>query len=113
MMHQMVGATSDGNGGDGIFAGVMGMLLADVHATNNFRDGVQAMGMGITVTGATAEDNRGFGVWVMGPDVDDRGGNRGSGNGGLVWLDDTRSRVMSATMAPMVQCRIGMMTACR
>src|SRR5215510_507372 len=91
MMHELVGATSTDNGGDGVFASVMHTLLTDVHTERNARDGLQAMGMAIAIGRSTAEDNRGYGIWVMGMNVDDRGGNHGVGNAGLVGLAGTPS----------------------
>jgi hypothetical protein len=112
MMHEVIEATSTGNGGDGVSASVMNTLLTSVHATGNARDGLQAMGMGIAIGASTADENRGYGIWVMGMNVDDRGGNRGAGNGGLVGLAGTPS--VRASEAPaLVQCRMGMMTECR
>jgi hypothetical protein len=112
MMHEMVGATSTGNGGDGVMASVMHALFTDVHAAGNAGDGLHVMGMAIAIGASTADDNRGSGVWVMGMGVDDRGGNRGAGNAGLIGLAGTPTLKAEQTPA-LVQCRMGMMTGCQ
>jgi hypothetical protein len=113
MMHELVDATSTGNGGEGVFASVMNTLFTDVHAARNARDGLQAMGMALAIERSTAEDNRGYGIWVMGMNVDDRGGNHGAGNAGLVGVAGMRSIRTSQGSPALVQCRMGMMTECR
>jgi len=112
MMHEFAGATAVGNGGPGFSAAVMHTLLTDVHASANARTGIYAMGMNIAIGASTSDDNRGFGIWVMGMDLDDRGGNHGTGNAGLVGYTGTPSLHMAQT-PELVQCRVGMMTACR
>jgi len=113
MMHEVVGVTSTGNGGDGFFAAVMHTLLVDVHTVRNLRDGTQAMGMGVAIGSSTAEDNQGYGIFVTGMDLDDRGGNGGTGNAGLVGVAGTPTARLAETLPSLVQCRVGMMTGCR
>ena len=112
-MHQVVGATAAGNGSDGLVGTVMHTLFAGVQADANGRSGLVASGSGLVVRDSTATGNRTFGIWVMGPGVEDGGGNRGAGNTGLMGASGHTSEMMSTMMAPLVQCRIGMMGECR
>ena len=112
-MHQVVGATAIGNGGHGMFAAVTHTLFAGVEADANGRSGLVASGGGLAVRDSTATGNRTFGIWVMGPGVEDGGGNRGADNTGLMGPSGHGSEMMSTMMAPLVQCRIGMMGECR
>ncbi|TMB04978.1 MAG: right-handed parallel beta-helix repeat-containing protein [Deltaproteobacteria bacterium] len=112
-MHQVVRATAAGNGGDGLVGTVMHTLFAGVQADANGRSGLVASGSGLVVRDSTATGNRTFGIWVMGPGVEDGGGNRGAGNTGLMGASGHTSEMMSTMMAPLVQCRIGMMGECR
>ena len=112
-MHQVVGATAAGNGGDGLVGTVVHTLFAGVHADANGRSGLVASGSGLVVRDSTATANRTFGIWVMGRGVEDGGGNRGADNAGLMGPSGHLSEMMSTMMAPLVQCRIGMMGECR
>jgi len=112
-MHQVVGATATGNGGHGVFAAAMHTLFAGVEADANGRTGLMASGGGLVVRDSSATGNRTFGIWVMGPGVEDGGGNRGANNAGLMGPSGHGSEMMSTMMAPLVQCRIGMMGECR
>src|SRR5438552_33261 len=108
-MHQVVGATTAGNGGDGLVGTVVHTLFAGVHADANGRSGLVASGSGLVVRDSTATANRTFGIWVMGRGVEDGGGNRGADNAALMGPSGHLSEMMSTMMAPLVQCRIGMM----
>jgi len=111
-MHQIVGATANGNRKYGIMAMVAHTLFSDVQADANLGNGLWAMGPGITVGNSSATGNRGLGIWVTGKGTVDRGGNRGVDNLGV--MDDYgRPSRMMTDMAPLIQCRIGMMGECR
>ena len=112
-MHQVIGATAVSNGGHGIFASVMHTLFAAVDADTNGRSGLVASGPALVVRDSSATGNRTFGIWVMGPGVEDGGGNHGTGNTGLMGPQGHGSEMMNTMMAPLVQCRIGMMGECR
>ena len=111
-MHQIVGATANGNRMHGIMATVAHTLFSGVQADANLRNGLFAMGPGITVGNSSATGNRGLGIWVMGKGVVDQGGNHGVDNLGVMDAYGRPSRMMS-DMAPLIQCRIGMMGECR
>jgi hypothetical protein len=112
-MHQVVGATATGNGGNGVVGTVAHTLFAGVDADANRHSGLVASGGGVAVRDSTATGNRMFGIWVMGPGVEDGGGNRGADNAGLMTPSGRGSEMMLTKMAPLVQCRIGMMGECR
>jgi len=112
-LHQVIGATAVRNGGHGLVASVMHTLFASIDADTNGRSGLVASGPALVVRDSTATGNRTFGIWVMGPGVEDGGGNRGAGNTGLMGPQGHGSAMMNTMMAPLVQCRIGMMGACR
>jgi len=112
-MHQVVGVTALDNHGDGFFASARQAVFSGIRADRNVGDGVQIMGMTLAVGETTATDNRGFGVSVNGADLQDRGGNSGSGNAGLSGMTEIPSVMLSETLGPLVQCRIGATTACR
>ena len=61
---------------------------------------------------SSATGNRGLGIWVMGKGVVDSGGNRGVDNLGVMDAYGRPSEMMT-NMAPLIQCRIGMMGECR
>jgi len=111
-MHQVVGATAHGNRKHGVMANVGHTLLSGVQADANLGNGLWAMGPGIAVGDSSATGNRGLGIWVMGKGVVDRGGNRGTDNLGVMPVYGRPSRMMM-DMAPLIQCRIGMMGECR
>ena len=112
-LHQVIGATAVRNGGHGLVASVMHTLFASIDADTNGRSGLVASGPALVVRDSTATGNRTFGIWVMGPGAEDGGGNRGTGNTGLMGPQGHGSEMMNTMMAPLVQCRIGMMGACR
>ena len=113
MMHQVVGATAVGNGSDGVYGRVMHALFAATHAERNGRNGLWALGWAISIQGNSATSNLGYGVWVMGRDVDDRGGNQGLDNAGILGPADHPPAMLLDYDPELLQCRIGMLGACR
>src|SRR3989442_9170585 len=111
-MHQVVGATANRDRMHGIMATVAHTLVSGVPADADLRNGLWAMGPGVTVGDSSATGNRGLGIWVMGKGVVDQGGNHGVDNLGVMDAYGRPSRMMS-DMAPLIQCRIGMMGECR
>jgi len=111
MLHEVVGATADGNGGYGFFAAVMHTLLVDVHAEHSARDGVRVIGMDLAIQGSSARTSHGLGVRVIGPRLEDRGGNSGVDNAGLMGMAGIPSPLLREAPA-LVQCRVGD-AACR
>jgi len=113
MMHQVVGATAVGNGSDGVYGRVMHTLFAATRAERNGRNGLWALGWAIAIQGNSATSNRGYGVWVMARDVNDRGGNQGLDNAGILGPADHPPAMLLDYDAGLLQCRIGMLGACR
>ena len=111
-MHQVVGATASGNGKHGVMATVAHTMFSGVHADANLGNGLWAMGPAISVANSTAVGNQALGIWVMGKGVVDGGGNHGEDNRGVM-ADYGKQSQMMAGMAPLIQCRIGMMGECR
>ena len=111
-MHQIVGATARGNRKHGVLATVAHTLFSGVQADANLGNGLWAMGPALAVGNSSATGNLGLGIWVMGKGVVDRGGNHGADNLGVMPAYGRVSQMM-ADMAPLIQCRIGMMGECR
>jgi hypothetical protein len=111
-MHQVLGATAVGNGGDGIGATVAQTLLDRVHAEANLGSGLFAFGGALTLQDSEANGNHGFGLWVDGANAEDGGGNRAADNQGLTRNANGPPWMYSGWSAPLVQCRVGM-GACR
>ncbi len=107
-LHQVVGATAVGNGGDGVSANVGRSLFSAVRADANIGSGLYGVGGGVRIADSEASQNGAFGVWLMGTGAVDGGGNWGTANAGLQARGMTHPPAsLAGWMAPFAQCRVG------
>jgi hypothetical protein len=106
-MHQILGATADGNGGDGVGGVVAQVVIDRLHADANLGSGLFAYGSGVTLRDSRAEYNHGFGLWIDGTGNTDGGGNAGEDNEGLTRSANGPSASYTGWSSLLVQCSIG------
>src|SRR5207249_1015120 len=92
---------------DGLVARGDGYSIQGSVAEGNGRDGFALAGSGYALDGNRASGNGRYGLELVGM------GNHGVDNAGLMGPSGHGSEMMSTMMAPLVQCRIGMMGECR